>query len=203
MKRSLGTDDWDVRLAEVARTFHGSVQEAIDAALQPVNRNVTETATILNALKQEVFDIASSMKQITARQDITRADLRQQKDKINQCNACTDAMQDKMVVLEDRSRRCNVRLVRLPEGADGDDLIHFLQQKIQHWYLILKSSDVHPFLEFNRAHRVYTVGPRTVIFQRLRYNDRQRLLQAARKSTQSSYRGKSSLFMWITLLSPL
>ncbi|MGH0176450.1 UNVERIFIED_CONTAM: hypothetical protein FKN15_008300 [Acipenser sinensis] len=99
MKRSLGPDDWDICLAEVA----------IDVALRPVIRSVTETATILNALKQEVFDIASSMKQLTARQDIIRADLRQQKDQINQCNTRIDSIQDKMVVLEDRYRRCNIR----------------------------------------------------------------------------------------------
>ncbi|MGH0125203.1 UNVERIFIED_CONTAM: hypothetical protein FKN15_029542 [Acipenser sinensis] len=134
------------------------------------------------------------MKQITARQDITRADLRQQKDKINRCNVRIDAMQDKMVVLQDRNRHCNIRLVKLPEGADGDDLIHFLQQKIQHWYLILKSSDVHPFLEFNRAHCIYAGGPRTVIFQRLCYNDRQRLLQAARKSAPVIVQGQKLSF---------
>ncbi|MGH0119902.1 UNVERIFIED_CONTAM: hypothetical protein FKN15_059830 [Acipenser sinensis] len=96
-----GPNDWDVCLAEVIRTFHGSVQEAIDAALRPVIRNVTETATILHALKQEVFDIVSFMKQLTARQDITRADLQQQKDEINQCNARIDAMQDEMADLEE------------------------------------------------------------------------------------------------------
>ncbi|MGH0177478.1 UNVERIFIED_CONTAM: hypothetical protein FKN15_075284 [Acipenser sinensis] len=122
MKRSLGPDDWDVRLAEVAHTFRGSVQEAIDVALWPVIQSVTETATILDAVKQEVVDIASSMKQLTARQDITRADLRQQKDEINQCNPRIDAMQDKMADLENRNRRCNVRLVGLPEVAEGESI---------------------------------------------------------------------------------
>ncbi|MGH0161919.1 UNVERIFIED_CONTAM: hypothetical protein FKN15_042044 [Acipenser sinensis] len=55
-------------------------------------------------------------------------------------------MQDKMADLEDRNRH-NVRLEGLPEEAEGDDPIHFLQQKIPHWYLTLKSSSDHPFLE--------------------------------------------------------
>lgn len=50
----------------------------------------------------------SSMKQLTARQDITRADLRQQTDEINRCNTCIDAMQDKVGVLEKKHRPCNV-----------------------------------------------------------------------------------------------
>ncbi|MGH0135534.1 UNVERIFIED_CONTAM: hypothetical protein FKN15_023522 [Acipenser sinensis] len=93
MKKSLGLDDWE-RLAEVARTFRVSVQEAIDTALRSVIQKVSQTATILKTLKQEVADIASSMRPLTARQDITRADLRQQKDEINQCNACIDDIHD-------------------------------------------------------------------------------------------------------------
>ncbi|RXN01238.1 hypothetical protein EOD39_7386 [Acipenser ruthenus] len=89
-----GPDDWEVRLAEGALTFPGSVQEAIDTALRPVIQSVTETATFLNALKQEVADIASSLRQLTARQDITTADLHQQKDEMNQCNARIDKMED-------------------------------------------------------------------------------------------------------------
>ncbi|MGH0192879.1 UNVERIFIED_CONTAM: hypothetical protein FKN15_037071 [Acipenser sinensis] len=48
------------------------------------------------------------MKQLTARQDITRAHLRQQKDEINHSNTRTDAMQDKVGVLEKKHRPCNV-----------------------------------------------------------------------------------------------
>ncbi|RXM96267.1 LINE-1 type transposase domain-containing protein 1 [Acipenser ruthenus] len=150
--------------------------------------------------KNEVTDIASSVKKLTARQDNTRADLRQQKGEINQCNARIDAMQDKMADLEDRNRLCNIRPVGLPERVEGDDPVRFLQKEIPRWFPAMKSNGDHPPLELNRAHRIYSDGNRdssgahTLIFQCLRYTDRQRILQAARKSDPVVVQGRKLSF---------
>ncbi|RXM34544.1 hypothetical protein EOD39_14034 [Acipenser ruthenus] len=134
LKKSMGPEDWEMRLAEVTLAFKGSVQKAIDADLRPIFKSVADTTVVLNALKNEVTDIASSVKKLTARQDNTRAALRQQKGEINQCNARIDAMQDKVADLEDRNRRCNIRLVGLPEGVESDDPVRFLQKEIPRWF---------------------------------------------------------------------
>uniref|UniRef100_A0A3B1JAP9 L1 transposable element RRM domain-containing protein n=1 Tax=Astyanax mexicanus TaxID=7994 RepID=A0A3B1JAP9_ASTMX len=94
-----------------------------------------------------------------------------------------DKLTDKMTDLEDRSRRNNIRLVGLPEAAEGSDASGFLRANISNWIPALKGRDI----EIDRAHRVYsgkendTGRPRTLIFRVLRWQDRVAILSGARK----------------------
>ncbi len=85
--------------------------------------------------------------------------------------------------MEDRSRRNNVRLVGLPEGAEGSDAAGFLRVNLSKWIPSLKGHDI----EIDRAHRVYDRGrgsnrPRTLIFRVLRWHDRSEILKGARQA---------------------
>ncbi len=85
--------------------------------------------------------------------------------------------------MEDRSRRNNVRLVGLPEGAEGSNAAGFLRVNLSKWIPSLKGHDV----EIDRAHRVYDGGggsdrPRTLIFHVLRWHDRSEILKGARQA---------------------
>ncbi len=68
--------------------------------------------------------------------------------------------------MEDRSRRNNVRLVGLPEGAEGSNAAGFLRVNLSKWIPSLKGHDI----EIDRAHCVYEGGrgsdrPHTLIFR--------------------------------------
>ncbi len=94
--------------------------------------------------------------------------------------------------MEDRCRRNNVRLVGLPEAAEGSDAAGFLRVNFSMWIPSLRGRDI----EIDRAHRVYDGGrgsdrPRTLIFRVLRWHDRSDILKGARqaypvKCTQSN-----------------
>ncbi len=59
-----------------------------------------------------------------------------------------------MTDMEDRSRRNNVRLVGLPEGAEGSNAAGFLRVNLSKWIPSLKGHDI----EIDRAHHVYDGG---------------------------------------------
>ncbi len=85
--------------------------------------------------------------------------------------------------MEDRSRRNNVRLVGLPEGAEGSNAAGFLRVNLSKWIPSLKGRDI----ENDRAHRVYDGGrgsdrPRTLIFRVIRWHDRSEILKGARQA---------------------
>ncbi len=53
--------------------------------------------------------------------------------------------------MEDRCRRNNVRLVGLPEAAEGSDAAGFLRVNLSKWIPSLRGRDI----EIDWAHRVY------------------------------------------------
>ncbi len=88
-----------------------------------------------------------------------------------------------MTDIEDRSRRNNVRLVGLPEGAEGSDVAGFLRVNLSKWIPSLKGRNI----EIDWAHRVYdgrknSDRPRTLIFHVLRWHDRSEILKGARQA---------------------
>ncbi|KAJ1171052.1 hypothetical protein NDU88_002923 [Pleurodeles waltl] len=91
-------------------------------------------------------------------------------------------LRSKLMDLEDRSRRNNVRLLGFPEGAEGADILSYLRD------MLPKLTDItfDPPLEFQRAHRLgpkRQVGsdrPRPIIVCMLRHLQARQLLQVAR-----------------------
>ncbi len=94
-----------------------------------------------------------------------------------------ERLTEKMMDIEDRCRRNNVRLVGLPERAEGPDAAGFLRVNISKWIPSLRGRDI----EIDRTHRVYDGGrgsdqPRTLIFRVLRWHDRSEILKCARQA---------------------
>ncbi len=80
----------------------------------------------------------------------------------------------------DGGRRNDVRLVGLPEGAEGTNAAGFLRVDLSKWIPSLRGRDV----GIDRAHRVCDGGrgsgrPRTLIFRVLRWHDRSEILRGA------------------------
>ncbi|KAK5906635.1 hypothetical protein CesoFtcFv8_004563 [Champsocephalus esox] len=63
--------------------------------------------------------------------------------------------EQKMADLEDRNRRCNIRVYGLHEDAEGDAPVQFLECMIPTWFPALKQ--LKP--EIERAHRIFCGGP--------------------------------------------
>ncbi len=94
-----------------------------------------------------------------------------------------ERLTEKMTDIEDRGKRNNVRLVGLPEGAEGTNAAGFLRVNLSKWIPSLRGRDI----EIDWAHRVYHGGrgsdrPRTLIFLVLRWHDRSEILKGARQN---------------------
>ncbi len=76
-----------------------------------------------------------------------------------------------------------MRLVGLPEGAEGSNAAGFLRVNLSKWIPSLKGCNI----EIDRAHRVYdgrkgSDRPRTLIFRVLRWHDRSEIPKGARQA---------------------
>ncbi|KAJ1195727.1 hypothetical protein NDU88_004995 [Pleurodeles waltl] len=91
-------------------------------------------------------------------------------------------LRSKITDLEDRSRRDNIRLFRIPENEEGPDVQAFLDSILPK----LTSLTCDPPLEFQQAHRVgpkrpdRASRPRPIITCLLRHTQTRQLLQVAR-----------------------
>ncbi|XP_077340579.1 cadherin EGF LAG seven-pass G-type receptor 2 [Lithobates pipiens] len=94
------------------------------------------------------------------------------------------ALQHKAIDAEDRQRRNNLRVVGLPEGAEGDQPAHFAEQFFKQ---LLSIAEVPPTYVVERAHRVPTghrppgAFPRPFLVRFLNFCDRDLILTRARK----------------------
>lgn len=94
-----------------------------------------------------------------------------------------DQIQSKLADLEDRSRRDNLRLMFLKEGAEKGNALAYLNANIPKWFPRLAANPP----ELMRAHRVghlrqSTSAPRVLLMKFLRYIDRDHILKEAREN---------------------
>ncbi len=122
-------------------------------------------------------------KQTRDRVDSVQAVAREDRSTVTDLRNQLERLTEKMTDMEDRSRRNNVRLVGLPEGAEGSNAAGFLRVNLSKWIPSLKGRDI----ELDWAHRVYDGGRgydrlRTLIFRVLRWHDRSEILKGARQA---------------------
>ncbi len=99
--------------------------------------------------------------------------------------------------LETRSRLNNLRLVGLPEGAEGQDPSSFLEKWIPEVLnaVMLQSSGI-----IERAHRIGPMKdskapPRTLIIWFLNYKDKQTVIAAAWAKKRHSVQGPANMVL--------
>ncbi len=141
------------------------------------------TNNSVKELRAELEALASAAKQTRDRVDSVQAAACEDRRTVTDLQNQLEQLTEKMTDIEDRSRRNNVRLVGLPEGAEGSDAAGFLRANLSKWIPSLKGRDI----EIDRAHRVYdgrknSDRPRTLIFHVLRWHDRSEILKGARQA---------------------
>ncbi|KAL1255531.1 hypothetical protein QQF64_013592 [Cirrhinus molitorella] len=136
--------------------------------------------TELAAMRSEFSSHMTTVQNMCSKVDFL---IGEQKKVINEHTGRLDALEQQVIDLQDRSRRSNLRLLGLPEGAEKDDPIGFLKRSLPRWLPSLSGKDI----EIERAHRVYSRAstdhskPRVFLFKLLRYNDRNLILNEARR----------------------
>ncbi len=166
---------------------NSAVRDAMDSMLIPALRELREDMQATNKsvkeLREEFEAIVTTAKQTLDRVDSVQADTREDRRTVTDLRNKLERLTEKMTDIEDRGRRNNVRLVGLPEGAEGTNAASFLRVNLSKWIPFLRGRDI----EIDRAHRVYDGGrgsnqPRTHIFRVLRWHDRSEILKGARQA---------------------
>ncbi len=166
---------------------NSAVRDAMDSVLIPALRELREDIQATNKsvkeLREEFEAIATAAKQTRDRVDSVQAAAREDRREVTDLRNQLERLTEKMTDMEDRCRRNNVRLVGLPEGAEGSDAAGFLRVNLSKWIPSLRGRDI----EIDRAHHVYDGGrgsdrPRTLIFRVLRWHDRSDILKGAQQA---------------------
>ncbi len=164
-----------------------AVRDAVDSVLTPALRelraDIQATNNSVKELRVELEALASAAKQTRDRVNSVQAAAREDRRTVTDLRNQLERLTEKMADIEDRSRTNNVRLVGLPEGAEGSDVGDFLRVNLSRWIPSLGGRDI----EIDRAHRVYdgrknSDRPRTIIFRVLRWHDRSEILKGARQA---------------------
>ncbi len=164
-----------------------AVRDAVDTVLIPVLRDlraeIQATNNSVKELREELGALASAAKQTRDRVDSIQAAACEDRRTVTDLRNQLEQLTKKMTDMEDRSRRNNVRLVGLLEGAEGSDVAGFLRVNLSRWIPSLGGRDI----EIDLAHRVYDRSknsdrPRTLIFRALRWYDRAEILKGARQT---------------------
>uniref|UniRef100_A0A3Q1FKG4 L1 transposable element RRM domain-containing protein n=1 Tax=Acanthochromis polyacanthus TaxID=80966 RepID=A0A3Q1FKG4_9TELE len=190
----LALSEQRLELHELVKT---SVGEAIENTFTP---QITELRTQLKIACDRISSIGcqierqeQSIKQLETRCDNIQASARSDKATVRGLQVLVTELTSKLADMEDRSRRSNLRLIGLAEGAEGGDAVSFLETNIPKWLPALSQ----PAIKIERAHRVYSRNgksdkPHTLIFKLLNYRDRQRILQGARDAASIKH-GESKI----------
>lgn len=111
---------------------------------------------------------------------------------VNQIEVLSSRIDD----LENRHRRNNLRLVNLPERAEGADAVRFLEK----WLREVFGASLPSPVVIERAHRIGRPPaaeqryPRVMIMKFLNFCDRQRVMEAARKMKAVTYQQHKVMF---------
>ncbi len=164
-----------------------AVRDAVDSVLIPALRELREdiqaTNNFVKELRAEIEAIATAAKWTRDRVDSVQAAAREDRRTVTDLGNQLERLTEKMTDMEDRSRRNNVRLVGLPEGAEGSNAGGFLRVNLSKWIPSLRDRNI----EIDWAHHVYdgrknSDRPRTLIFHALRWHDRSEILRGARQA---------------------
>ncbi|KAL4003935.1 alpha-2-macroglobulin-like protein [Sarotherodon galilaeus] len=148
-----------------------SITTLLDVKVDTVLAAIREQTSRIQALATRVGDAETRISGVEDTADVLQS-------KVAQLEKQVTDMADHMDDLENRSRRCNLRLVGLPEGSEGNDIVAFMET----WLPSYKNGKI----KLDRAHRSLAPKPgasqraRPIIMKLHNFADKQRVMAAAR-----------------------
>lgn len=180
------------------RDSEDSLKEVL-GEIRAVKGLVVANGDAIAKVQAEVSEMRAQIRGLSERIDKVDAEVNAHSAQLTCLNKTVkrvESLEQQLEDLNNRGRRNNVRLIGLPEGAEGADLSLFLSKLIP---AALQLTFPVPF-EFERAHRVpsqrslHAKGPRPVIFCLLKHQQAVQILAAAKAQDSVSYEGRSISF---------
>uniref|UniRef100_H3AQ32 L1 transposable element RRM domain-containing protein n=1 Tax=Latimeria chalumnae TaxID=7897 RepID=H3AQ32_LATCH len=173
---------------------------SMESILRDIHQTNSQIEERISEIKLSISSMDKKMEAFTKRLDKAEHRLGNTEDSVHGVETTMQQLQETVVKLqektddlENRSCRCNLRLVGLPEGEEGKDPVSFLES----WLLsFLNLPDLSNNLEVEQAHRAFlprtssTDRPRMFIFKLLRYRDKEVILRQARNLGTLTFKNK-------------
>lgn len=178
--------DMSLILSEIKA--NGSRLDGITSHLEGIANSVSCLQNSFTALSERVTGAESRLEEAERRISSTEDSATSTERQVTDLKTMVDQLQAKVDDLENRGRRKNLKIVGLPEKAEGSGpLLSYLQDMIPKWLDLPVGSSV---LDIERAHRSPTFAsanpnsaPRSILVRFLRFADKETILKAAMKKT--------------------
>lgn len=175
------TDSLVIRITtEVLR----GVEASFDKKIDPVLMRLEACSSKLNAFDTRLTE---AEQRISDSEDVMADHIA----KLAEVGKKLETALDKIDELENRGRRCNIRIIGLPEGSEGSNPVPFFKTWLPE---LLQVSFKGGAVKRDRCHRALTRCPppgRAVIIKVHNFPDKVRIMRAARKAQALSYDGAS------------
>lgn len=165
-------------------TYNDMVRVVQDAMAPLLEKHTAQLQQAVADIKGQLHQLSHKVQNTESRLGETFQDVFTLKERFAVLQKSHTLMCNKVDDLENRSRRCNLRIIGLPETVKGPDLFTFLQETLPD---LLQIRDACAGLVVERAHRLGPVRaspesrPRVVIFKSLSFVHKEAIWQASRK----------------------
>uniref|UniRef100_A0A3P8STI7 L1 transposable element RRM domain-containing protein n=1 Tax=Amphiprion percula TaxID=161767 RepID=A0A3P8STI7_AMPPE len=168
--------------AEVLKVVETSFDKKVDPVLQKLQA-CSSDIVVLDTRLTTAEERISSLEDTITIQDVQLADMKVK----------MDSALEKIDDMENRNRRCNIRIVGLPEHSEGTDPVSFTKS----WLPQLVGVDFKGgIVKVDRCHRISPryrslpgQRPRVFIVKLHNFQDKARIMQEARKKQTLNYKG--------------
>lgn len=167
-----------------------AVEEKLAGEIQSLKAMIETSNATMNKLSEDMARQAEAGKMLQAKMDATSASIKTVKHDVGSLQKELRNLRQKVSEMEDRSRRSNIRLVGLPESAEGGNPIQFLQLNLPVWIPSLTGIKI----EIQRAHRIFTSRDKT--------NRPSHLRRRTRHPVRDEHRHPGYCFSLITATTP-
>lgn len=171
------------------------ILEAITALKNDFGSKFDGVLTAIHGIKSDFKDFSERLVQAENRIGDVEDDIAGEKTKMAALEKQVSELTSKVDDLENRSRRSNLRLINLPEKIEKGNAAAFLEN----WLPAVLGPETFPApLVIERAHRLpgapHSTLPRVMIMKFLNFQDKSRVLQAARKKGKIMFEGHHVMF---------
>ena len=139
----------------IAESVLQKQREYLEPRLSHIQQVGKDNDGKLSAIQAELNTLAACIGAIRSDVDALKTAVDSTSRTLDRHDQALQALDLKLADLEDRDRRCNIRITGLEEGLVGSNATHFFTHALRKWFPTL--CDVR--IEIMRAHRIYIPAP--------------------------------------------
>lgn len=177
-------------MAEGANEDFAKILEALRENKDDLTKHIDEkTADIqatLTKIEASLSTLAEQVQEMETRVATNEDDIKEMRDRVGSMEKTITQLWEKNDDLENCNRRSNIRILNIPEQAEGRDAVGFLERLLPQ---MLGPDNFTSAVTLERAHRIGKVSdrPRAFIAKFLNLRDKEKVLRLARNKGEITY----------------